>query len=823
MVTGVEEQNIRVAQGCEGNDKEVVMGRLMDMFQRSRTRWGSIAVLAVLCLRLVGCSGADGPTVDPVTSSTGSITGQVVTGANNAPVVGATVRTSVATTTTGSDGKFGVQASAGDRIVVQIEADGYASGFPVARVRTGQTTSLGVKLLPVGVTQSVGVSAGGTVSVPGSPAQVILPADGLVPQNGGTAAGTVTVSVTPINPATNPSLMPGDFTGVTAGGGSNTPIESFGALGVDIRDAAGTRYTLASGKTATIRIPLGTLSPNPPATIPLWYFNETTGVWQEEGTATLRGTGANRYYEGPVVRFTRYWNADKATEVIFVSGCVTDLNGQSVPNMLVATTGLDYSGTASTVTKQDGTFRVAMRKDGKAKVNGVEISPQTFASRNATNVMTVGPSSSDITLGDCLVLNPDVVVITTNSPLQDGRVGDAYNQTLSAISGTPGYVWSLNAGSAPLPAGLSLNPTGVISGVPTTVGTTLLMVKVTDAAGGTATKPVSLTILPRDPLLAISTASPLPEGVVGTPYSAVIVAAGGTGTRSWSVVGGALPLGLNLDASTGVISGIPTAAGTSTVTIRVQDSSSPQQSVQKAFDLTVKVISTLTITTPSPLPSGTVGTLYSATVATVGGTGTLSWSVVSGSLPIGLTLNPSTGVISGTPTTAGISTVTVRVQDTGSPQQSVQKDFTITITDVPLPPECGTVETNCLTVTNAPASVGRKFSPNPIFTNTNGISTAFSIGWSEDTTSTHAEAMILSRNPANGTEAVIFSIGDTGSSGATGSGWICTTNPITGSVCPGLTVNPSAGTATFVNTVLSPGSGTTQSITLNGTLTFTPF
>lgn len=653
---------------------------MKDSWMKTETMRGMVcAVMLSLMLALVGGCGESGSGGGTSPATSGTIAGQVVSSVTSAPVNGATVKTDSGTVTSGSDGKFTVSAPVAERSVVQVEANGFATAFSITRVTSGQTTNLGVKLIPIGTTASVSVTAGDTVSVPNSMARVVIPANGLVPTAGGTPAGTVNVSLTPINPATDPNLMPGGFTGVTAGGGSDTPIESFGVLGVDIRDAAGARYSLAQGRTATIRIPLGTLSSNPPPTIPLWYFNETTGVWQEEGTATLQGTGASRYYEGTVARFTPYWNADKATESIFVSGCVRDANNQSVPNMLVKTTGENYSGTATSVTKQDGTFRVAMRKDGKAKLNGEEVSAQTFQTRASTNVITVGPSSADITLSDCLVLKSDIVVITTASPLPDGRVGDAYNQTLAVVGGTPGYVWSLNAGSSPLPDGLSLNSAGVIVGTPNTASAITITVKVTDSAGGTATKPLALTIAPTNPPLAITTASPLPEGIIGTAYSTTIAASGGTGARSWAVVGGALPAGLELNQSTGVISGTPTSAGAVTITIRVQDSATPPKSDQKAFALTINQTPPPLNITTSSLPNGVVGTAYSRTIVATGGTGAKKWTVSSGILPDGLTLGESTGVISGTPTTPGTVSITVRVQDSATPPQSDQHSFNLTI------------------------------------------------------------------------------------------------------------------------------------------------
>jgi hypothetical protein len=612
-----------------------------------------------------------------------------------------------------------VSAAVGDRTVVHVEAEGFAEAFPVARVTTGQATPLGVRLLATGVTSAMTVSSGGTVTVPNSTGQVTLPANGLVPKNGSIIAGTVNVAVTPINPAVDPRLMPGDYTGVSAGG--ITPIESFGALLVDIRDNSGTRYNLAEGKTATIRIPLGTLSPNPPATIPLFFFDETTGLWQEEGTATLQGMASNRYYEGTVSHFS-YWNADQGWTPIFVSGCVRDSNNQPVANLMVQAIGRNYSGSDIDFTAGDGTFRVAVRQGSQATLSAVDFSLQTFTFTTVTNVVTVGPSTIDFTLSNCLVKRPAPLTITT-VVLSEGNIGLAYNQTLAAAGGIPGYVWSLNPGSNPLPVGLSLNPSGVISGTPTTAGSTTITVRVTDLAGETATHELSLTV-----------------------------------TR----------------------------------------------------------IGALRITSLSPLPAGIVGTAYNMTLVAVDGVPALLWSVVSGALPAGVTLNPSTGQLSGTPTREETSIFTIRVQDSGVPQQSEQKQFSLTTNTVPPDGVRG-----ILTVVNAPASVGGTFEAdkNPQFSGVTVAGTVVAIASWEFSTN-HDELLTASYDSANGTEVVIFATGEAGGGGA---GWSCTTNPLVNTTCSGFAIDRAAGTATFTNTVLTPSSGATQSITLNGTLTFRPF
>ncbi len=689
----------------------------------------SAAMLSVLLALVAGCGDGNsgGGTPAPATQATGTVTGQVVSSANNAPVSGATVKTDSGTTTTAPDGKFSVSAPAADRTIVRVEANGFADAFPVARVTSGQTTNLGVKLVQIGTTATVSVATGDTVSIPNSTARVTIPANGLVPQTGGTPAGSVTVSLTPLNPAVDMSLMPGGFNGIPSGGGSTQPIESFGALLIDIRDSAGTRYTLAQGQTASIRIPVATQSSSPPTTIPLWFFDEVAGVWREEGTARLQGSGSNRYYEGDITRVA-YWNADYLFDSIVVNGCVKDANGQVVANARVETRGIDYIGTADVLTAANGTFSVAMRPNSQANLSVMEFDPQTFALVSTSNIVKVTASTTDISLTNCLVKQPGPLAITTTT-LPGGTVGVSYNQTLAASGGVPGYVWSLNTGSNPLPAGLTLNPAGVISGTPTADGTKTITIKVMDSTNATKTKEFTLAITkisppppppPPPPSLTITT-TVLPSGIVGTAYTAIVEATGGTGNMTWSVSSGALPDGLKLDAASGNISGTSTTVGTFPFIVKVHDSGTPQQSAQQP--LTIVIVAS-------------------------GGGG-----------------NPGGG-------------------------------------------------SGQLTVSNAPASVEGKFVADKN-TLAGAILGGISIDWIEATSPTfHGEVLaIFESDPTH--RGIQYSSLEMATNDA--SIWKCA------GLCPGLTISRSAGTATFVNVVLEPDVNATQSITLNGTLTFTPF
>jgi hypothetical protein len=166
------------------------------------------------------------------------------------------------------------------------------------------------------------------------------------------------------------------------------------------------------------------------------------------------------------------------------------------------------------------------------------------------------------------------------------------------------------------------------------------------------------------------TTSALPNGQVNTPYSATLNAAGGVPPYTWSLTGGALPPGLSLDASTGVISGTPTASTSGgQLTFTVADASRPPAIMSATLALTIAP-SSLSITTQS-LPSAQVGAAYSVTLTATGGTPPYTWSVTAGTLPAGLSLNPATGVISGTPSVSGKSVqLGFTVADSGHPVQT---------------------------------------------------------------------------------------------------------------------------------------------------------
>jgi len=217
-------------------------------------------------------------------------------------------------------------------------------------------------------------------------------------------------------------------------------------------------------------------------------------------------------------------------------------------------------------------------------------------------------------------------------------------------------------------------------------------VQVTDAIPQFDSQPLSITITaPAPPQI---TTSSLPNGTVTQAYPATqLQASGGTAPLTWDpVVQPALPNGLSWNAGTHTITGTPQngSQGTTQHVFTVRDSTNPVLTATRTLSLAINLPAPPNITTTSAslLPNGVVTHAYSRTLQASGGTGQLKWSIQSGSLPTGLNpINELTGVISGTPSTAGTFNFTARATDTLN--QVDDQPLSITIV-LPPPPSITT-------------------------------------------------------------------------------------------------------------------------------------
>jgi putative Ig domain-containing protein len=253
-------------------------------------------------------------------------------------------------------------------------------------------------------------------------------------------------------------------------------------------------------------------------------------------------------------------------------------------------------------------------------------------------------------------INPGLTIVQRQSNLTAGQLNTPYNLQLSANgAGSSPLTWSVVASSGALPPGITLNSsTGLLSGTPTTNGDYRFQVQVTD---GTRTDKQTYTLSVVDPLKITSPAAA--AGEIGRPFQTTLTASGGKQPYTWALASGAtLPSGLAFDASTGAITGTPTATANSPVKVTLTDS----LGLTQTLDLRIVVAQQLALVKRT-LPTAKVGHHYGARLLTIGGVAPKSWKIVAGSLPAGLHLNAKSGYISGTPRRAGTAHVTVQVSD----------------------------------------------------------------------------------------------------------------------------------------------------------------
>lgn len=307
---------------------------------------------------------------------------------------------------------------------------------------------------------------------------------------------------------------------------------------------------------------------------------------------------------------------------------------------------------------------------------------------------------------ECSVTANDATVIAGVCVLPFGvtTAPNAYSATIAVSNSGAGDTFALSSGS--LPPGLTMpaqsGPGTVIAGNPTRSGTYDFSIKATSTTHLTATRAYQITITvqgPPDQLLCnqagnggflVSGVCELPDAVLGLPYQGHLItshAAGGT----LGAVAGSLPPGLSLSASFGsagaIVGGTPSAQGIEpTYSFTVQGSGDQGQPLNQAYQITVDQNLPLAIVLPSggsAFEPGNVGQAFAQNFFLSGGAGPYTWSLASGKLPPGLTLQTfaaptdANDELAGTPTATGVFTFTMRLTDYSG--QQVTQQFTLAI------------------------------------------------------------------------------------------------------------------------------------------------
>lgn len=359
-------------------------------------------------------NGADISNLELTCADVGTLSGDVRHYYTGAAVADATLslyaevdgeRQIVATATSNSEGGFTINGTgiSGDFQLV-ASASGYIlDQLSLANSDVSPAMTASAQLQPADAQGNGEASNPLAVSVDGIEV-VSLAANSLVDASGNAYSGPVMADVGVIDPSADPALMPGDYLAIANDGEEPRLIESFGALSVVLSGSNGQPLQLAPGSAATIRIPLaGRIAPaDAKPSVPLYWFDESRGLWIEEGEATLVNGAAGYYYQGQVSHFT-VWNADDYINTVTITGCVQN-DGQPVGGAQVMGEGQDYIGRSSALSDGLGNFSLLVRRDSSVLINAIQ------GSQSNTRVVA-SPVSGSLAIPQCLELQPAAATV----------------------------------------------------------------------------------------------------------------------------------------------------------------------------------------------------------------------------------------------------------------------------------------------------------------------------------------------------------------------------------------------------------------------------
>ncbi len=604
----------------------------------------------------------------------------------------------------------GVSPSAGPTgggTTVVITGTGFTSATGAAGVTFGATNAANYTVnsdtqitatSPAGSAGTVDVrvtTPGGTSSTSASDFFTYVAAPtvtGLAPASGPVGGGTtVTLTGTGFSGTTAVTFGATAATGVIVNSATQitaTAPAGTGTVNVRVTTVGGTSATAAANQYSYIAPPIANAvsatvaygSTNNP--IPL---NVTGGAASSvavataasHGTATASGTTISYTpaagYGGPDSFSYTATNASGTSAPATVTITVSPPAISYAPaNPPAGSVGVAYSQSLAGASGGTGPYTysvtsgslpagLSLAADGTLSGTPTTVASASFSVRatdssNSTPPAT-GPYSSahqPLTLN---IVAPTITVAPATLP--SGNAGTAYSQTLTASGGASPYSYAITAGA--LPPGVTLNTaSGAITGTPTASDAFNFTITATDGNSFTGSQAYSVNIFSPNFTL---TPSALPSATMGVTYNQAITAGGGTAPYTYSVVAGALPAGLTMSTA-GVVSGIPTAAGSFHFTVIARDSttgSGAPYAVGSAISLTVGA--PVVAVAPATLPDGTVGTAYNQTVTASGGATPYTYAVTAGAVPGGLTLNTNTGVVSGTPIATGTFNFTISATD----------------------------------------------------------------------------------------------------------------------------------------------------------------
>lgn len=312
---------------------------------------------------------------------------------------------------------------------IKAEKEGYFNGSTRFFPKEDSKNFAKIILMETQIIGSLDAGTGGTVSS-SEGISLAFPPGSIVDANNETYNGPFSIAARWLNPEAENifDIMPGNLQGINADG-SQVALVSYGMMAVELFDQDGNLLQLGNGEKAMLSFPLpqNYLS-QAPTQIPLWYFNESTGLWEEEGQASLEGN----YYVGEVAHFS-FWNCDVPFDLVKVSGRLINKSPDQslipIANAFVKFSSFSI-GTGFGYTDQDGYFAGFIPQ-------GVELKMEVYEREDCNTQIyatTLAPLFADENLGDIICQAPGQYIEVIGSlvdcdenPITDGWIKATLN------------------------------------------------------------------------------------------------------------------------------------------------------------------------------------------------------------------------------------------------------------------------------------------------------------------------------------------------------------------------------------------------------------